>query len=62
MLPERAERPFWIDGGVLRTEPVAHAESVADGGWLLPGLVDVHNHPGTESHDIPLPTRRCAGT
>jgi imidazolonepropionase-like amidohydrolase len=46
VLPERAERSLWIDGGVFREEPVAGAETVIDGGWLLPGLVDVHTHPG----------------
>ncbi len=46
VLPERAERSLWIDGGALREEPVASAETVIDGGWLLPGLVDVHTHPG----------------
>ena len=25
---------------------MADAETVADGGWLMPGLVDVHTHPG----------------
>lgn len=48
VLPEREERTFWIDGGLIRTEPVADAEVVVAGGWLLPGLVDVHTHPGTE--------------
>ena len=46
VLPEREERSLWIDGGVLREDPVAGAETVTDGGWLLPGLVDVHTHPG----------------
>jgi imidazolonepropionase-like amidohydrolase len=48
VLPDREERSLWIDGGVLREDPVADAETVADGGWLLPGLVDVHTHPGAE--------------
>ncbi|MEU0394348.1 amidohydrolase family protein [Streptomyces sp. NPDC006208] len=54
VLPEREQRSFWIDGDVLRTEPVPGAELVVDGGWLLPGLVDVHTHPGSESHDRPF--------
>lgn len=54
VLPEREERSFWIDGDRLRTEPIADAETVVDGGWLLPGLVDVHTHPGTESTDVPF--------
>ncbi|MGC9669929.1 amidohydrolase family protein [Planosporangium sp. 12N6] len=48
MLPEREERSFWIDGGVLRADPVPDADPVVDGGWLLPGLVDAHTHPGAE--------------
>lgn len=53
VLPEREERTFWIDGEYLWTDPVPGAERVVDGGWLLPGLVDVHTHPGTE--DIAAP-------
>jgi imidazolonepropionase-like amidohydrolase len=48
VLPDREEQSFWIDGDRLRTEPVPDAEPVVDGGWLLPGLVDVHTHPGSE--------------
>jgi imidazolonepropionase-like amidohydrolase len=54
VLPEREERSFWIDGGRLSTQPLPDAETAVDGGWLLPGLVDVHTHPGTESPDVPL--------
>jgi imidazolonepropionase-like amidohydrolase len=46
VLPEREERSLWIDGRMIREDPVADAETVADGGWLVPGLVDVHTHPG----------------
>ncbi|MFE9443478.1 amidohydrolase family protein [Streptomyces sp. NPDC006602] len=53
-LPEREERSFWIDGDRLRTEPVPGADLVVDGGWLLPGLVDAHTHPGTESLEDPF--------
>ncbi|MEU2156702.1 amidohydrolase family protein [Streptomyces sp. NPDC019396] len=59
VLPEREERTFWIDGETLRTVPPARAaskqvERVVDGGWLLPGLVDVHTHPGAEDPDDPF--------
>ncbi|MDQ1656847.1 MAG: hypothetical protein QOD41_1930 [Cryptosporangiaceae bacterium] len=54
VLPDREERSFWIDGDRLRTDPVPGAELVIDGGWLLPGLVDVHTHPGTEGPDLPF--------
>ncbi len=54
VLPAREERSWWIDGGVFREDPVAGAETVADGGWLLPGLVDVHTHPGAEQPGDPF--------
>jgi imidazolonepropionase-like amidohydrolase len=53
-LPDRRARSLWIDGDVIREEPVSGAELVVDGGWLLPGLVDVHTHPGTESPTEPF--------
>lgn len=41
---------WWIDGGVLSAEPVSGAETVFDGGWILPGLVDAHCHVGLGDH------------
>ena len=37
---------LWIVDGVLSTEPVPGAETVVDGGFLMPGLVDAHCHIG----------------
>lgn len=54
VLPEREVRSLYIDGGVLREDPVGDAETVASGGWLLPGLVDVHTHPGAEKPGDPF--------
>ncbi|AHH96432.1 amidohydrolase family protein [Kutzneria albida] len=54
VLPEREERSFWIDGELLRADPVPGGEFVVDGGWLLPGLVDVHTHPGRADLDQPF--------
>ncbi|MFD9732901.1 amidohydrolase family protein [Umezawaea sp. NPDC059074] len=54
VLPEREERTFWIDGDRLRTSPVPGAETVVDGGWLLPGLVDAHTHPGSAKPGDPF--------
>jgi hypothetical protein len=45
---------FWIRDGVLTREPVHGAVTVVDGGWLLPGLVDAHTHPGAERPGDPL--------
>jgi imidazolonepropionase-like amidohydrolase len=47
-LPDRANQTFVIDGGQLRVDPASDAELISDGGWILPGLVDAHTHPGTE--------------
>jgi len=48
VLPDRVERMVFIDGDRITFDPVANAEFVHDGGWLLPGLVDVHTHPGAD--------------
>jgi imidazolonepropionase-like amidohydrolase len=54
LLPEREERSFWIDAGVFRSDPVHGSDLVVDGGWLLPGLVDLHTHPGSEGPNDPF--------
>lgn len=41
---------WWIVDGVLSAEPVADAQTVFDGGWILPGLVDAHCHVGLGAH------------
>ncbi|MEC3982496.1 amidohydrolase family protein [Amycolatopsis sp. H20-H5] len=48
-LPDRVEQTFVVDGDQLRVDPASGAELLSDGGWLLPGLVDTHTHPGTEA-------------
>src|SRR5512135_2318464 len=54
VLPERVERSVWIDGGVIREDPVPGADTVVNGGWLVPGLADVHTHPGAERPGDPF--------
>ena len=49
-LPDGEPVEWWIAGGVLRSEPVADAETVWDGGWIIPGLVDAHCHVGLGPH------------
>lgn len=49
-LPDGEDVAWWIADGVLRSEPVAGAETIMDGGWILPGLVDAHCHVGLGSH------------
>jgi imidazolonepropionase-like amidohydrolase len=46
VLPESEERDLWVVDGRLTFEPVADAETVAAGGWVVPGLVDAHCHIG----------------
>lgn len=45
-LPEAEPRDLWIVDGRIRTEPVPGAQTVIDGGYLMPGLVDAHCHIG----------------
>lgn len=45
-LPEEEQRDAWIVGGRLSFTPVASADTIADGGWVLPGFVDAHCHIG----------------
>ena len=48
VLPEGEYRDLWVVDGLIRTEPVAEAQTVATGVWLMPGLVDAHCHVGLE--------------
>ena len=55
LLPEAEERDLWVVDGRLTFEPVPEAETIAAGGWVVPGLVDAHCHiglaPGGPVHD-----------
>ncbi|MGH3860258.1 amidohydrolase family protein [Actinokineospora sp.] len=46
ILPGEDEQDIWIVNGRVRTQPVPGAETVFDGGYLVPGLVDAHCHVG----------------
>ncbi|MBB4136024.1 amidohydrolase family protein [Gordonia humi] len=37
---------FWVSGGVVSFDEVPGADTAVDGGWIVPGLVDAHNHVG----------------
>ncbi|HEX3792730.1 MAG TPA: amidohydrolase family protein [Pseudonocardiaceae bacterium] len=50
VLPEGEPRDLWVVNGRIRTVPVPGAETVFDGGFLLPGLVDAHCHVGLGPH------------
>lgn len=54
-LPDETTTELWIVDGRISAEPVAGADTVFDGGWILPGLVDAHCHVGLgERGEIPL--------
>ncbi|OBH85721.1 hypothetical protein A5681_16720 [Mycobacterium scrofulaceum] len=54
-LPDETPTELWIVDGRISAEPVAGADTVFDGGWILPGLVDAHCHVGLgERGEIPL--------
>jgi imidazolonepropionase-like amidohydrolase len=48
VLPEGDYRDLWVVDGVIRTEAISSAQTVAIGVWLMPGLVDAHCHVGLE--------------
>ncbi|MDQ1655849.1 MAG: hypothetical protein QOD41_932 [Cryptosporangiaceae bacterium] len=52
-LPDGEPVDLYADGDRWTTDPVGGAELVAEG-WLLPGLVDAHTHPGAEEVGQPL--------
>ena len=52
-LPHGEYVDLYADGDRWTTDPVPGAELVAEG-WLLPGLVDAHTHPGAAEVGQPL--------
>ncbi|MCK2242443.1 MULTISPECIES: amidohydrolase family protein [unclassified Crossiella] len=46
LLPEGEHRDLWIADGLISHEPVRAAQTLHEGGYLLPGLVDAHCHVG----------------
>jgi imidazolonepropionase-like amidohydrolase len=49
-LPDGEPVEWWIVDGTLSAEPVNDAQTVFDGGWIVPGLVDAHCHVGLGQH------------
>jgi hypothetical protein len=49
VLPDRVVRDLWLLGDRITFQrPAGPVDTLTDGGFLLPGLVDVHTHPGTD--------------
>jgi imidazolonepropionase-like amidohydrolase len=46
VLPDGEVRDLWLVGDRVTYEPVAGAETISDGGFVVPGLVDAHCHLG----------------
>src|SRR3954470_9184527 len=46
VLPDDEVRDLWLVGDRVTLEPVSGAETISDGGYVLPGLVDAHCHLG----------------
>jgi imidazolonepropionase-like amidohydrolase len=49
-LPDEAPIELWIVDGHVSVEPVADADTVFDGGWIIAGMVDAHCHIGLGPH------------
>jgi imidazolonepropionase-like amidohydrolase len=60
VLPDDEPRDLWVVNGRVRTAPVPNAETVFDGGFLVPGLVDAHCHIGIGPHG-PVELAEAAG-
>ncbi|HEY8452552.1 MAG: amidohydrolase family protein [Micromonosporaceae bacterium] len=54
VLPDDEVRDLWLVGDRVSTQPVPGAETVVDGGFLLPGLVDAHCHIGIGADGSPV--------
>ena len=46
VLPGTEPVDLWVRDGVISAEPVAGAETLGSGWWIMPGLVDAHSHIG----------------
>jgi imidazolonepropionase-like amidohydrolase len=54
LLPGREPVELWTDEGRISRSAVKGATTIAGAGFVLPGLVDVHTHPGAAEPGQPL--------
>ncbi|SCF19893.1 Imidazolonepropionase [Micromonospora matsumotoense] len=54
LLPDDEVRDIWLDGDRVTFDPVPGARTVADTGFVLPGLVDAHCHLGIARGGTPI--------
>ena len=50
VLPAGEVRDLWIHDGQCVEGPLPHARTLASECWVIPGLVDAHNHIGLDGH------------
>lgn len=50
VLPAGEVRDLWIHDGRCVEGPLPHARTLASECWVVPGLVDAHNHIGLDGH------------
>lgn len=54
LLPGGGETDLWVVDGTITRSPVEGARTLADGGWVMPALVDAHLHLGVPEIGGPL--------
>jgi imidazolonepropionase-like amidohydrolase len=54
VLPDDEVRDLWLIGDRITMTPVADAVTIADRGFILPGLVDAHCHLGIAAGGAPV--------
>src|SRR5690625_1354225 len=54
VLPDEQARDLWVTADRIRFTPLPDAQTLHQGGYVLPGLVDTHTHPGTVEIGEPL--------
>jgi len=54
VLPEGDVLDLWLVGDRVTLEPVTGAETISDGGFIVPGLVDAHCHLGIRYGATPI--------
>ncbi|MFI5931304.1 amidohydrolase family protein [Actinoplanes sp. NPDC051494] len=54
VLPDGEVRDLWLVGDRVTFEPVRDAETISDGGFVVPGLVDAHCHLGIRYGASPI--------
>ena len=52
LLPSGETQDLWIVAGAITFVPVPGARTVCESGWILPGLVDAHCHPGMARNEF----------